>query len=45
MYPLPRLDERFGAGLFKTTYKDDPTFKHSKIIYSIYENDFKEKMA
>ncbi|MDB5147673.1 MAG: starch synthase [Mucilaginibacter sp.] len=28
----------------KTTYKDDPTFKHSKIIYSIYENDFKEKM-
>lgn len=29
----------------KTTYKDDPTFKNSKIIYSIYENDFKEKMA
>ncbi|UOE48979.1 glycogen/starch synthase [Mucilaginibacter sp. SMC90] len=28
----------------KTTYKDDPTFKHSKIIYSIYENDFKEKL-
>ena len=24
----------------KTTYKDDPTFKHSKIIYSVYENDF-----
>ncbi len=24
----------------KTTYKDDPTFKNSKVIYSIYENDF-----
>ena len=28
----------------KTTYKDDPTFKNSKIVYSIYENDFKEKL-
>ncbi|WP_454804199.1 glycogen/starch synthase [Mucilaginibacter phyllosphaerae] len=28
----------------KTTYKDDPTFKNSKVVYSIYENDFKEKM-
>lgn len=28
----------------KTTYKDDPTFKHSKIIYSVYEQDFKEQM-
>ena len=25
----------------KTTYKDDPTFKHSKIVYSIYENTTK----
>ncbi|MBE9585026.1 glycogen/starch synthase [Mucilaginibacter sp. JRF] len=24
----------------KTTYKDDPTFKNSKLVYSIYENDF-----
>src|ERR1700710_5705 len=24
----------------KTTYKDDPTFKNSKVVYSIYENDF-----
>ena len=24
----------------KTTFKDDPTFKNSKIVYSIYENDF-----
>ncbi|MFD2872721.1 glycogen/starch synthase [Mucilaginibacter ximonensis] len=24
----------------KTTYKDDPTFKHSKIVYSIYEKGF-----
>jgi starch synthase len=24
----------------KTTYKDDPTFKNSKVIYSVYENDF-----
>ena len=29
----------------KTTYKDDPTFKNSKIVYSIYENDFKESMG
>jgi starch synthase len=29
----------------KTTYKDDPTFKHSKIIYSIYENDLKDTMG
>lgn len=24
----------------KTTYKNDPTFKNSKLVYSIYENDF-----
>ena len=24
----------------KTTYKDDPTFKHSKVVYSVYENGF-----
>jgi starch synthase len=29
----------------KTTYKDDPTFKNSKIVYSIYENDFEDKLA
>src|ERR1700755_1157543 len=28
----------------KTTYKNDPTFKHSKIVYSIYENCFTEKL-
>ncbi|TWR30028.1 starch synthase [Mucilaginibacter pallidiroseus] len=28
----------------KTTYKDDPTFKSSKVIYSIYENEFNEKL-
>src|SRR3954469_11960995 len=28
----------------KTTYKNDPTFKHSKIVYSIYENCFSEKL-
>lgn len=28
----------------KTTYKDDPTFKNSKTVYSIYENDFKETL-
>jgi len=26
----------------KTTYKDDPTFKHSKVVYSIYDKGFKE---
>ena len=29
----------------KTTYKDDPTFKHSKVVYSVYENDFEGQMA
>jgi len=29
----------------KTTYKDDPTFKNSKVVYSIYENDFKESLS
>lgn len=24
----------------KTTYKDDPTFRNSKIVYSIYDKDF-----
>lgn len=28
----------------KTTYKDDPTFKNSKVVYSIYDNEFTEKM-
>jgi starch synthase len=28
----------------KTSYKDDPTFKNSKIVYSIYGNEFKDKM-
>ena len=28
----------------KTTYKDDPTFKNSKVVYSIYENDFTEAL-
>ena len=28
----------------KTTYKDDPTFKHSKVVYSVYENDFDGKL-
>jgi len=29
----------------KTTYKDDPTFKHSKVIYSVYENDFTDQLS
>ncbi len=28
----------------KTTYKDDPTFKHSKVVYSIYENAFTDSL-
>jgi starch synthase len=28
----------------KTTYKNDPIFKHSKVVYSIYENCFTEKL-
>jgi starch synthase len=28
----------------KTTYKDDPTFKNSKVVYSIYENDFEGQL-
>src|ERR1700710_15512 len=29
----------------KTTYKDDPTFKHSKVVYSAYEKSFDEKLS
>jgi starch synthase len=29
----------------KTTYKDDPTFRNSKIVYSIYDNDFTGAMS
>lgn len=28
----------------KTTYKDDPTFKNSKVVYSVYDNSFTEKL-
>lgn len=28
----------------KTTYKDDPTFKNSKVVLSVYENDFEGEM-
>lgn len=28
----------------KTTYKNDPTFKNTKIIYSVYENCFNENL-
>lgn len=29
----------------KTSYKDDPTFKNSKVIYSLYENSFTETLS
>jgi starch synthase len=28
----------------KTTYKNDPTFKNAKVVYSVYENCFSEKL-
>ncbi|RZK49554.1 MAG: starch synthase [Pedobacter sp.] len=28
----------------KTSYKNDPTFKNAKVVYSIYENCFDEKL-
>jgi len=28
----------------KTTYKNDPTFKNSRVVYSIYEGGFTEKL-
>ncbi|MGE6218317.1 glycogen/starch synthase [Nubsella zeaxanthinifaciens] len=28
----------------KTTYKNDPTFKNAKVVYSVYENCFDEKL-
>lgn len=28
----------------KTTYKNDPTFKNSKVVYSVYENCFNETL-
>jgi len=29
----------------KTTYKNDPTFKNAKVVYSVYENCFTENLA
>lgn len=29
----------------KTSYKDDPTFKNSKVIYSFYDNNFSESLS
>ncbi|RYE20145.1 MAG: starch synthase [Sphingobacteriaceae bacterium] len=29
----------------KTSYKDDPTFKNSKVVYSLYENGFTETLS
>lgn len=29
----------------KTNYKDDPTFKESKVVYSVYENSFEESLG
>ncbi len=28
----------------KTAYRDDPLFNHTKVVYSIYENDFKKSL-
>lgn len=28
----------------KTTYKNDPTFKNAKVVYSVYENSFSESL-
>ena len=28
----------------KTTYKDDPTFKNAKVVYSVYNDDFNETL-
>lgn len=29
----------------KTAYKNEPTFKNSKVVYSVYGNDFKETLC
>ncbi|MFT6177235.1 MAG: starch synthase, partial [Bacteroidia bacterium] len=29
----------------KTIYKDEPVFSNAKVIYSVYENDFKEDLG
>src|SRR3546814_3032170 len=29
----------------KTSYKNEPTFNNSKMIYSVYGNDFKENLG
>ncbi len=28
----------------KTAYRDDPLFSHTKVVYSVYENDFKNPL-
>ena len=34
----------FVPAYIKTSYKNDPTFKNSKVVYSIYENCFTETL-
>ena len=29
----------------KTQYKDDPVFRNTKVVYSVYENDFAESLS
>jgi starch synthase len=29
----------------KSVYKDEPVFSNAKIVYSVYENDFKEDLG
>jgi starch synthase len=29
----------------KTIYKDEPVFKNAKVVYSIFENEFKEDLG
>lgn len=41
-HPLPRLDDRFSASVHQKAYKDEPSFRDAKVIFSLYEDDFKQ---
>lgn len=44
-HSLPWMDERHGSSLHQKAYYDEPSFRDSKVIFSLYEEGFKSNLA
>ena len=44
-HSLQRLDDGLIPFYLKTVYKKEPVFAHSKVVYTIGQNTFKEKLG